>query len=456
MADQKLIDYINQCLQAGQTKEQIRIALIASGWALADIDAALGIQDVMPSATVAGLQIQPNTLEKFSYKEHLGSLLPLSLAIVVALGITEFFAYAQNTAVNISLPAKIILDVIEIIGYLVAIWFGAALTMYVARTSEGVSAAIDTSLHKLHSYIWIAVLTGCIVLFGSLLFGIFGIIFSTWFAFATFVLAQEDARGLSALLKSKEYVRGWWVKVFVRIAIICAVATAGGFILSLVSKYGNVWLAGGLAVIAFLFYIPFAIVMLYNMFVEIKSVKGIVPVPVKGRGMFATFAVLGFLAPIAIVLLWAFMLAALFHNGVKSQPNTATSNIYTPTTTTTQQQQTTSVPESVQANLAMQEATRDNKRLLDTKNLATTLSFYYKSYNTYPVSLNALTPVYYTVLPTAPVPPDGNCTAIQNTYTYTQLSGGASYTLTFCIGETIDVTSTIPAGIHTYTPAGMQ
>jgi hypothetical protein len=64
-----------------------------------------------------------------------------------------------------------------------------------------------------------------------------------------------------------------------------------------------------------------------------------------------------------------------------------------------------------------------------------------------------IAPDYIGQVPTAPAPNDGTCTAGQNTYTYTQTSSGASYTLTFCLGA---ITGGTPAGTHTLSPSGIQ
>lgn len=42
MPNQQLVEYINQCLAAGQTKEQIKQSLFSAGWQEADIDETLG------------------------------------------------------------------------------------------------------------------------------------------------------------------------------------------------------------------------------------------------------------------------------------------------------------------------------------------------------------------------------------------------------------------------------
>jgi general secretion pathway protein G len=107
---------------------------------------------------------------------------------------------------------------------------------------------------------------------------------------------------------------------------------------------------------------------------------------------------------------------------------------------------------------------RDSRRLADIKQIQTALELYYSDIGLYPATASVTagsaiassTTVYMAAVPTAPTPADGTCTAGQNTYTYTQTGtiAGASYTLTYCIGQTTagitgsSVQTATPAGIH--------
>lgn len=76
-----------------------------------------------------------------------------------------------------------------------------------------------------------------IALGGFLLLIIPGIIFAVWFSLAEFVLIAEDLRGMDALLKSREYVKGMWKNVFLRFLFLGVlsfiVATIASFIFGL-------------------------------------------------------------------------------------------------------------------------------------------------------------------------------------------------------------------------------
>lgn len=97
---------------------------------------------------------------------------------------------------------------------------------------------------------------------------------------------------------------------------------------------------------------------------------------------------------------------------------------------------------------------RDATRLADVRELATAEELYYNDNNGYQLTaggLAALAPNYIGVVPVAPTPVDGACTAAQNTFTYTSATG-TTYSLTFCLGG---LTGGFAAGVHTVSPTGI-
>jgi len=58
-----------------------------------------------------------------------------------------------------------------------------------------------------------AIILGFLGTGGFLFLIIPGIIFLVWFIFAQFIIFAEDDRGMNAILKSKEYVRGKWASI---------------------------------------------------------------------------------------------------------------------------------------------------------------------------------------------------------------------------------------------------
>lgn len=104
---------------------------------------------------------------------------------------------------------------------------------------------------------------------------------------------------------------------------------------------------------------------------------------------------------------------------------------------------------------------RDAKRVADVKQVQTALELYFTDAGGYPLTTGVVsgspiafgTITYMGVVPTAPTPVDGStCTAANNTYTYAQVSSGASYTLGYCLGA---ATGGLTAGPRSATPSSM-
>jgi len=120
-----------------------------------------------------------------------------------------------------------------------------------------------------------------------------------WFFFAQFILVKEDARGMSALLKSREYVRGEWFNVALRLLLVWAASLLLGIIP----------LAGPILCIAFF---PFVMIFHYLIYRDLREMKGDVPFSC-GTGdilKWPTVALLGFvIVPLALVSFLGFSLS---------------------------------------------------------------------------------------------------------------------------------------------------
>ncbi|MDA8597112.1 hypothetical protein N9L26_02105 [Candidatus Pacebacteria bacterium] len=86
------------------------------------------------------------------------------------------------------------------------------------------------------SLTWLSLLMGLIIMTGFVLLIIPGIILSIYLTLAFFVLVHEDRRGLDALVRSTELVRGHWWGVFGRAAVLFLVGFIVGVALSIVSE----------------------------------------------------------------------------------------------------------------------------------------------------------------------------------------------------------------------------
>jgi len=106
---------------------------------------------------------------------------------------------------------------------------------------------------------------------------------------------------------------------------------------------------------------------------------------------------------------------------------------------------------------------RDAKRAGDMKQVQTALELFFNDNNRYPTATEwgagqlystatNSTSTYMQVIPSAPTPMDGTCTAVQNAINYFSTSNGASYVISFCLGSN---TGTLTPGPKCLTPGGI-
>lgn len=106
---------------------------------------------------------------------------------------------------------------------------------------------------------------------------------------------------------------------------------------------------------------------------------------------------------------------------------------------------------------------RDAKRAGDVKQVQTALELFFNDNGRYPTAeewgsgqifstSTGATSTYMQIIPSAPTPADGDCNNTQNALYYQQTEGGASYTLSYCLGGN---TGQLAAGLKCLTPGGV-
>jgi len=109
--------------------------------------------------------------------------------------------------------------IFSIVSIFVSILGGLAL-LYAIKDNTGVEVSYKKGWTKIFSYFWLMVLSLFIIIGGFLLFVIPGIILAVWFVFGGYIFVYENIGGMKALSKSKEYVKGRWFGVFLRLIVV--------------------------------------------------------------------------------------------------------------------------------------------------------------------------------------------------------------------------------------------
>lgn len=176
-------------------------------------------------------------------------------------------------------------------GFLVMNWVLAAFFFAVVNDSLSIREALSAGRMWLWSFLWLNLLMSFIIMGGYLLFIIPGVIFTLWFSISPFVMAEEGETGMSAMLKSREYVKQDWPGVLLRLFVVWLVMMA----------VGMVPIAG--VVLTYIF-MPFAAIFVHRVYIDLKAMRGdTVFVPTtREKGKWLGAGALGYLViPLIIV-----------------------------------------------------------------------------------------------------------------------------------------------------------
>jgi hypothetical protein len=190
---------------------------------------------------------------------YLLSVLLLLVPLGAFFGIAYFFSLFFPASKDALIAGGVFVGVIS--GFMAMFWGVAAFTYAVVDETTGIKDALGKGWQKVASFMWLFSLVGFVVTGGFLLFIIPGILFLVWFSFAQFILASEGDRGMDALLKSKEYVKGNWFDVFLRLFVIWLM----GILISMVPFIGPL-----LSITFF----PFMMIFICLIYQDLRGLKG--------------------------------------------------------------------------------------------------------------------------------------------------------------------------------------
>ncbi|MFT6077827.1 MAG: hypothetical protein ACJA02_000599 [Myxococcota bacterium] len=194
-----------------------------------------------------------------------------------------------------------------------SLWSSLALFYVIVGNKEGVGLkeAYRRSLRKIHSYFWISILVGGYLLGGFTLFLIPVIIFLIWFNFCFFILISENLVGIDTLMKSRDYVKGIFLKILGRMSLayfLCGLVWYFCFMVYGIFSNGNIdWgfpfsdqRSFSEDLVSNLIYTilsPILIGYSFFLYEDVKIAKeGMVFAPSRGRkNKYLIFAILGFI-----------------------------------------------------------------------------------------------------------------------------------------------------------------
>ncbi len=275
------------------------------------------------------------SIYKAKYKTFVGiMILPLSLAIIFSLlvaGDNLKTAFSSLTTQNLIIQTSLLV-LFVIILKVTQMWGDISLLYAIKNREDGIKESYQQGLSRIVSYFWIGLLLSFVIIGGFVLFIVPGIIFSTWFSLALFILIDEDLHGMDALMRSKEYVRGRWRDVFVQWFILGLFIMVPTAIVSLISgllpdPLGETvsTLVSGLVIG------PVGIVYAYLLYQNIKATKLEFATPAKEKKYwFTIIGLFGFLIIPLFALLTVFFLMWQSEHKLSSEPTQQVDTVTTP------------------------------------------------------------------------------------------------------------------------------
>lgn len=161
------------------------------------------------------------------------ALIPFGVLLLLAA--LNFIVFKEgNTPDNF----KPLVALLTIASTLAALYFMIraymAIFLFIKHGHSGESKKLFQETNKLFwPYIGLSLLTAVLVLLWMLLLIIPGIIFSVFYSCAVYAFFFEDKRGMAAIKRSRQLVKGYFWQVFGRIMFLSLIAIIFMFIISL-------------------------------------------------------------------------------------------------------------------------------------------------------------------------------------------------------------------------------
>lgn len=388
MVTQELLGYMDNQLRVGKTRQEIEKALLSSGWPQKDINEAfIRLQPANVPKVALTVENPPTTFLEPSdllrstwqiYRKRfwtflgveLISTIIIAIVILVLIGsMTAFFGLNSSFSSNLPFPLLITLAVfLFIFVSVLSAWGQTALFYAIVKSKEniGIKEAYRLGWRKIASYIWLSFLSGIIIFAGFVLFIIPGIIFTLWFSLAFYVMVTEDMKGLNALLKSKEYVKGRLLGVLWRFVLLLILVFPLIIPILLVSLLNIKILSEILDAIFTLIISPFVLVYGFLVYKNLRFLKGNISFEPTGRSKLFLILItfLGLLFAIVPILLVGFL--------------------------------------SIMNPFSQMRNARDAQRKNNRLELRNALDRYYVEKNTYPGKLDELVPDHMRIIPVDP------------------------------------------------------
>lgn len=319
MANQELVEYIKHQFAEGKGQDEVKALLLSHGWKEEDVTHAFAVVSgvpMPPSSNVPSTEPLPAAGELLKEAWNLLSQrfnVFLGIMVVPAVFALAFVALSMSGVKVSSHETEsslggVVIFVFILLYFIAQVWSQLAAVHAVAGSDEqiGFKESFRRAYHGVGSYLWLSILSGLVIMGGFMLFVVPGIIMAISFSFATYVFVTEGVKGMAALIRSRDYVKGKWGAIFWRqlfIGIVCAIII---FIPQLIFQIlGKPDIASVVNALTAIVAIPLGLIYTFLLFKKVKAAKGeIVSTPTGGqKAKYWVIAILGPMFIVAIILI---------------------------------------------------------------------------------------------------------------------------------------------------------
>jgi hypothetical protein len=287
MVNPEISRHISEQLAAGRNESDIRAALLAQNYPPSEIDAAFGAwksNPTLPEKKQTGIFVRESweilkAMGKDIGRIYLQFLKRASYFVVPIVVLYVIVRVLQNNgtlSAEIVNPVNIVLAGVGIICLIyLMIWLQATLSLFILNRQRGMSysEAISEGKQKMGAFFWASLLSGLLTFLWALLLIIPGIIYGVYYTFAEYITLDKGLKGMDAVRKSMEYVKGMWWQVVYSFLGLGAVYFFIYIIEMVVTAIIGQDLGGIVNMLFSIVFVPYSLIYSVLVYEKLKSLK---------------------------------------------------------------------------------------------------------------------------------------------------------------------------------------
>ena len=240
---------VQERIELGYSKEKIHTELREAGYDEASVNAvyeavASGVSPVPTNTLPTATTLISRTWQQMKQR--------FDLVLLIAIPSIIFYAVGFFSESDLGMSGRVALGLVALVSFIFILLIQLALVHIAVRTITGeqvptIGEALAWARSHIWSWLWVSLLTGLVILGGTLLLLIPGIIISFYLIVVHYAYVQEGKRGLQALYRSHELISGRLLSVIWRFIVLAVLfvllSMPVGIMLGVVELVPNIGIA---------------------------------------------------------------------------------------------------------------------------------------------------------------------------------------------------------------------